>query len=208
MSLREAITLGLDKLAFQLKIRPRIRLFSKLILILFIAFVATSQAKAYLRPKKAQIKINGQAILVAQNAPDRDNSPVEIKQSVVGRRSPFDYKKPVDGYISQGYSAYHRANDIAAPFGAPIHSIGSGVVEFAGFANDGYGNEIIIDHGDGLKSVYAHMNQIKVGVGNMVGDSTTVGTIGLTGRTTGPHVHLEVLDNGVQIDPGEIIGKN
>ncbi len=64
---------------------------------------------------------------------------------------------------------------------------------------------MIVDHGDGLKSLYAHMNRIDVGVGNMVNASMIIGTVGLTGRTTGPHVHIEIIDNGIQVDPASVL---
>ena len=89
--------------------------------------------------------------------------------------------------------------------GSPIHPLGSGIVEFAGKLVDGKGNVVIVDHGDGLKSLYAHMGRIDVGVGNMVNSSMTIGTVGLTGHTTGPHVHLEIYDNSLMIDPASVL---
>lgn len=202
-----AIRLAVKFLHFQLKIRPRIRLFTKVLLILALAFLASHQAVAYLKPKEAKIKINGQPILVADINESTEPKPeAGINFAIGSRRSPFEFKRPVEaGYLSQGYSSYHRAFDIATDFGSPIHPLGPGIVEFAGRLVDGKGNVVMVDHGDGLKSLYAHMGKIDVGVGNMVNAAMTIGTVGLTGRTTGPHVHLEIIDNGIQINPASVL---
>jgi murein DD-endopeptidase MepM/ murein hydrolase activator NlpD len=206
MEAQEAIEGGIKFVRTQIKIRPRIRLFSKFIIILILAFEFSSSAVSYLKPREAEIKINGQAILVAENRQEDIADPqIEISYAVNSRRSPFEFQKPVDGYISQGYRRYHPAYDIATALGTPIHSLGSGIVEFAGRVNDGKGNIVIIDHGDGLKSLYAHMGKIDVGMGNVVNTNSTIGTVGLTGRTTGPHVHLEIYDRGIAIDPGSVL---
>src|SRR3972149_6912350 len=181
-----AIRFALQFLHLQLKIRPRIRLFTKVLLVLTLAFFASHQAVAYLKPKEAEIKIGGQPILVADSKESTEPT-VEA------------------GYRSQGYSSYHRAFDIATDFNSPIRPLGPGIVEFAGRLADGKGNVVIVDHGDGLKSLYAHMNRIDVGVGNMVNAEMTIGTVGLTGRTTGPHVHIEIIDNGIQVDPASVL---
>lgn len=195
-------------LHLQIKIRPRLRLISKILPVMIVIFALTSEAVAYLRPKEAEVKINGQAILVAQDKEEAADPQVELTldQNIAARRSPFDFVRPVDGgYLSQGYSAYHQAYDIATDLGAPIHPLGAGIIDFAGRVADGKGNIVIIDHGDGLKSLYAHMGKVSVGVGNMVNSKTEIGTVGLTGRTTGPHVHLEIFDRGRQIDPASVL---
>ena len=190
----------------QLRIRPRIHFSFGTIVALFAILALSSYMVSYLKPKEAQIKVNGQPVLVAFREPEAPKEEVELTQEIVSRRSPFDFRAPVDGgYISQSYSGYHRANDIAAPFNSSLHPVGSGIVEFAGQLTDGRGNVVIIAHGDGLKSLYAHMNSIEVGVGNMVNSSTKIGTIGMTGRTTGPHVHLEIYDGDMIIDPAAVL---
>jgi len=202
-----ALKLAAKFLHFQLKIRPRIRLFTKVLLVLTIAFLASHQAVAYLKPKEAKIKINGQPILVADIKESTEpKTEAGIDFAISSRRSPFEFKRPVEaGYLSQGYSSYHRANDIATDFGSPIHPLGPGIVEFAGRLTDGKGNVVMVDHGDGLKSLYAHMDRIDVGVGNLVNANMTIGTVGLTGRTTGPHVHIEIIDNGIQVNPTSVL---
>ena len=206
LEVHEATNLLYAFIHLQIKIRPRIRLFTKVILILAITFVLSSQAVAYLKPKQAEIKINGQTILVADQTEEKDQPEEEISQAINSRRSPFEFQKPVSGgYLSQGYRAYHPANDIAVDLGTPIKPLGPGIVEFAGRVNDGKGNIVIIDHGDSLKSLYAHMGQIDVGVGNVVNTNTQIGTVGLTGHTTGPHVHFEIYDREKAVDPASIL---
>lgn len=200
-----ALNLAYRFMHSQVMIRPRIGLFAKVLVILVITFLATSQAVAYFKPREAEIKINGQPILAVEAVSDKSQDEVEIAADIVSRRSPFEFQKPVGGYISQGYRTYHRALDITGSFNEPIKPLGAGVVEFTGFLADGKGNVVVVDHGDGLKSLYAHMNRIEVGVGNVINTNSTVGTVGLTGRTTGPHVHLEIYDNNVQVDPASIL---
>lgn len=192
----------------QLAKRPRIRLMALLMLMLGALFLVSVAAVDYIEPREAEIKINGQAILVAREAEDgrQDLEASEISQEIDIKRSPFEFEKPVaEGYVSQGYRRYHAAYDFATDFGAKIQPVGAGMVEFAGFTADGKGNIVVVDHGDGLKSLYAHMGKIYVGVGNVVNSQTVLGTVGLTGRTTGPHVHLEILDNDVAVDPANIL---
>lgn len=190
----------------QLKIRPRLRLVTRALPALALIYLASSTAVAYLAPREAEIKINGQPVLVAsENVEAKTEADEGISQAISSKRSPFEFEAPVDGYLSQGYRSYHRAHDIAAAYGAQIHPVGSGVVEYAGFTSDGKGNVVVVDHGDNLKSLYAHMAKIQVGVGNVVSANTTIGTVGLTGRTTGAHVHLEIHDNGVAVNPDNLL---
>lgn len=201
-----ALRLFFKLLHFQLSIRPRIRLVSTVILVLIFSMIAAGKASYFIQARQGEIKVNGQAILVAKNT-QADNRPTpEIEGSIGAVRSPFDYRKPVEGYISQHYSAYHRAIDIATgAVGVPIKSLGSGRVEFAGFLRDGKGNVVIVDHGNNLKSLYAHMGKINVGTGNEVDSNTNIGTVGLTGHTTGAHLHLEVYDNEISVDPAKLL---
>lgn len=207
MEVSEAFKAASKHIHFQLKIRPRIKLLTKVILVLALTFLATSKTYAYLKPHEGDIKIKGQPVLVAQSKPEgKSISDIEISQNVVSSASPFSFQKPVEGgYVSQRFSFYHPAFDIAAPLGSPLHPVGSGVVSFAGFQAGGKGNVVIVDHGDGLKTLYAHMGKIYVGVGNAVNTNSELGTIGLTGRTTGPHVHFEVYDHDRTVDPGNFL---
>ncbi|MBI4039451.1 M23 family metallopeptidase [Candidatus Daviesbacteria bacterium] len=108
-------------------------------------------------------------------------------------------------YLSQDFFAYHPGNDLAAPLGSPVFPIAPGKVTFAGFRFDGHGNTIEVDHGDGLVSLYAHLGEIKVAKNQEVDKLTVIGTVGLTGFTSGPHLHVEVTDNGRAINPKTLL---
>lgn len=206
MEAKGALALGFSFVHFQVRIRPRLRLISLVLALLVLLHMGAFTFVFYARPKEAEIKIFGQAILVASDNEASDQVPAsEISQTIDFSRSPFEFAQPVNGYLSGGYSSYHPAHDITADLDAPIHPVGGGVVEFGGRVFDGKGNVVIVDHGDGLKSLYAHMGKINVGVGNLVEPATVLGTVGLTGRTTGPHVHLEIYDNGVIVNPANVL---
>ncbi len=108
---------------------------------------------------------------------------------------------PMSGYISQRYYDYHPAVDIAAPQGTPIKAADSGYVAVVGRSDYGYGRYVLIDHGNGFQTLYAHFSVIYVKVGQSVGKGQTIGLCGSTGKSTGPHVHFEVKLNGVRRNP-------
>lgn len=112
---------------------------------------------------------------------------------------------PVVGRLSQRFSYYHPGIDIEQPFNSPIHPFLSGAVFEAGSHGGGYGNYILIDHQNGYFSLYAHLNSILVKKNDPVTQETVIGTVGLTGRTTGSHLHLEIYENGRAINPLTIL---
>ncbi len=123
---------------------------------------------------------------------------------------------PVDGMISShfglrkhplyGDRRFHYGVDIAAPSGTAIYPIKMGRVVYSG-QQAGYGNIVIVDHGEGLVSKYAHNMINLVKEGDEVDTDTIVARVGETGNTTGPHLHLEVSDHGVHIDPVQLIAR-
>ena len=108
---------------------------------------------------------------------------------------------PLRGWLTQGYSSKHRALDIATSYAAPVYAVGDGVVVRAGWLFTGYGYSVIINHGNGLQTLYSHMKGPLVRVGERVKRGQMIGQVGSTGRSTGPHVHLEVRKNGVRVNP-------
>ncbi len=117
---------------------------------------------------------------------------------------------PVDGAVSSGFGkrgrrAFHAGIDIPMPKGTPIRAARDGVVKQAVSAKSrgfkGYGNVMVIDHGNGLSTLYAHCLTIKVKQGQRVRQGETIGTVGRTGRATTHHVHFEVRLNGKPVDP-------
>jgi murein DD-endopeptidase MepM/ murein hydrolase activator NlpD len=115
---------------------------------------------------------------------------------------PIDYI-----YMSQGYSTFHPAIDLATDNKTPIKPIKAGTVVVADYSPFGYGNEIIIDHGDGMQSLYAHLSKIYIHTGQIVTLDTTIGLVGTTGHSTGPHLHLEIRKDGKNINPLSILPK-
>jgi murein DD-endopeptidase MepM/ murein hydrolase activator NlpD len=105
------------------------------------------------------------------------------------------------GSISQYYHAGHLALDIAAPYGSQIVAAQGGTVTWAGWRNNGGGYVISIDHGNGMTTVYNHLGSIWVSPGQYVGAGQGIGGVGCTGICTGPHVHFEVIVNGIIDNP-------
>jgi hypothetical protein len=103
-------------------------------------------------------------------------------------------------------STNHFAIDIDGDLGEPMWAMDSGVVVYAGWNNFGYGNMVVIDHGNGWQTAYAHMQVITVGCGQSVFQGTPIGTIGSTGKSSGPHIHLEMLhDTYGKVNPWDFL---
>ncbi len=111
---------------------------------------------------------------------------------------------PVAGPVTSGYGSrwgrMHEGIDIAVGSGTPVHAAAAGTVVYAGWM-EGYGNLIVIDHGNGLSTAYAHNSSLIVGQGAVVGTGYVIALSGSTGHSTGPHVHFEVRVNGAPVDP-------
>ena len=99
-----------------------------------------------------------------------------------------------------GTKKFHTGIDIGVGYGTPIHAADSGAVIYATWMS-GYGNVIIIDHGRGISTLYAHQSSLAVGNGVKVSRGQTIGYVGSTGFSTGPHLHFEVRVNGTPVDP-------
>ncbi len=110
---------------------------------------------------------------------------------------------PTQGYrITQYFSWRHNGVDIGNKVGTPIYAADDGIVEIArGGYNGGYGNTIVINHGGGRKTRYGHMTKLFVKVGDEVEKGENIAAMGSTGRSTGSHLHFEVLVNGVRYNP-------
>ncbi len=113
---------------------------------------------------------------------------------------------PADGVFTSGYGwrwgRIHGGIDIAAPVGTPILAAASGVIDYATWNDGGYGNMIDIRHADGTITRYAHMNELYVKEGQTVSQGQTIGAMGSTGFSTGPHLHFEIRPNGgSSVDP-------
>jgi septal ring factor EnvC (AmiA/AmiB activator) len=111
---------------------------------------------------------------------------------------------PVSGPVTSPFGArwgtFHKGIDIGVPMGTPIHAAAAGTVFFSGEIS-GYGYVVLIDHGKGMVTLYAHQSQLIATEGSSVAAGTVIGLVGSTGHSTGPHLHFEVRINNVAVDP-------
>ena len=115
---------------------------------------------------------------------------------------------PVSGVITSRFGSNesirdhtHKGLDISAPNGTPIKASASGTVTYSGNANDGYGYYVIISHGNGVTTLYAHCSQLLVSKGQKVSKGEVIAKVGSTGNSTGNHLHFEVRKNGITYNP-------
>lgn len=142
---------------------------------------------------EAQSAALGAAIRAAQNG-----------SGATGSVSSSGLVWPVNGPITSGFGTrwgrMHEGIDIAVPSGTPVHAAASGTVIYASWMT-GYGNLVVLDHGNGLATAYAHNSSLLVSVGQHVSQGQAISLSGSTGHSTGPHVHFEVRVNGIAVDP-------
>ncbi len=121
-----------------------------------------------------------------------------------GQPSAAGFVWPCDGVVVSGFGLrwgrMHEGIDIGCAYGTPNRAAAAGTVIFAGW-HGGYGNLVVVDHGNGLATAYAHGSAIVVGVGQSVSQGQTVSLVGSTGNSSGPHLHFEVRVNGSAVDP-------
>ena len=121
------------------------------------------------------------------------------------------YKRQEFGYRSDpftGQTKGHTGIDIAVPTGTPVRAALPGVVTKATYNAGGYGYYVMIDHGNGMVTLYAHNSKLLVSVGDTVEAGDTVSLSGSTGRSTGPHLHFEVRVNGQRVNPRSYLPTN
>ena len=134
----------------------------------------------------------------------------EEMEDLFSLQSAFPQIWPVDGHLTSGFGyryapisrvrKFHRGIDVAAPRGARVFATAPGVVLLAQYSS-GYGRTVIIDHGYGIHTRYAHNTSLMVEQGQWVEVGEVIATVGSTGRSTGPHVHFELLFDGQPVDP-------
>ncbi len=120
--------------------------------------------------------------------------------------------KPITGVITSRFGAIssirsgpHTGLDIGAPMGTTIKAAASGTVTYSGWKTGGYGNLVVISHGNGVQTYYAHCSKRYVSVGDKVSQGDKIAAVGSTGNSTGPHLHLEVKVNGVAYNPQKYV---
>jgi len=117
---------------------------------------------------------------------------------------------PVGGRVTSGFGMrvapirggwrMHPGLDISAASGTRVRSAGAGLVVFSGYRS-GYGNTVVVDHGDGMKTLYGHMSRLGTKEGRRVSEGDVLGFVGSTGRSTGPHLHFEIRFRGEPVNP-------
>jgi murein DD-endopeptidase MepM/ murein hydrolase activator NlpD len=137
-----------------------------------------------------------------------------VLQQAVGANAPAasgsGWASPASGEITSGFGprwgTEHEGIDIGAAAGAPVRAAADGVVRKASWYG-GYGNAVIIDHGDGVSTLYGHNSELSVKPGERVQAGQTIAKVGSTGDSTGPHLHFEVEVDGRKVDPAPWLRK-
>lgn len=149
-------------------------------------------------PQPAQRRPNTLASVLQPRAPANTGS----QASAAPIAATGTLRTPLYGYvITQYFWAYHNGVDLAAPIGTPVYAADAGRVIYAGWDNTGYGYMLLIDHGNGYRTRYAHLSWYFPNYGDYVGKGENIGKVGSTGRSSGPHLHFEVIVGGIARNP-------
>ncbi len=151
-------------------------------------------------------KVDEKPVTLASAAAETANS-----FSLFRTDSPFELVKPAQGTITSRFGMrrhptkkrkiFHRGVDIDGDRGDPVVAAGPGIVSFTGYRGRGYGKTVEVTHDNGAMTRYTHLDSILVKVGERVTPERQIGCVGRTGRTTGPHLHLELWVDGKPVDP-------
>ncbi len=157
----------------------------------------------------------GQLLIIPDGSPPEVKVPVRRQPQYLaqGPQSPAfsapggaSFIWPAGGSLTQYYAWYHPGIDIANRSAPGIAASDGGVVVVAGWPDgQGYGNRVVLDHGNGYRSMYAHLSNVYVSIGETVSRGQLIGQMGSTGRSTGTHLHLEIHYNGVPVNPLAIL---
>lgn len=151
------------------------------------------------------------ALMASSIIPTTTNFSVEAETSIITPdltdfKTERSIKKPTQtSKISQRYSFFHQGIDYDGETGDPIYAIMKGEVIQVQYSRFSYGNTVIIDHGDGVESLYAHLSKIETKEGRIVAAGEKIGEMGSTGRSTGDHLHFEIHFDGKAINPESIL---
>ncbi|MCP4544872.1 MAG: M23 family metallopeptidase [bacterium] len=157
-------------------------------------------------------RLSGQAMILRTSAQDvlqavRDDkealSRIPSIRPIMGGRISSRYGRRVDPFT--GRPSMHHGLDFAARRGTPIYASANGRVKKVRRSNSGYGNEVVLDHGNGFQTRYAHCDLIMVSKGQKVARGEIIATVGNTGRSTGPHLHYEVIESKDSHNPSRYI---
>lgn len=169
-------------------------------------------------PDDLKLKV-GQVLIIPGGTPPSDQAskkvtkPASPQYLAQGPSSPTfsapgggNFAWPTHGVITQYFAWYHPGDDIANNAAPPITASDGGVVTVAGWPdNYGYGNRVVVDHGNGYQTLYAHLSNIYVTPGQTVSRGQVIGQMGTTGRSTGIHLHFEIRYKGIAVNPLAIL---
>jgi len=140
------------------------------------------------------------SLAAAQTAVDKNFTQLKLENEIIQTKKSF--RLPIETYtVTQGYRFFHPGVDFAGTKGSPVYPVAEGVVIQVGHGRFAYGNHVMIDHGSGLKSLYAHLAKTEVKTGEKVTQDSIVGLLGSTGWSTGPHLHFQVWQEGKLVNP-------
>lgn len=140
------------------------------------------------------------SIAATQTLIEENFAPIQTKVETIETEKSI--RLPVETFsLTQGYRLFHPGIDLAAAKGSPVYPIMDGKVETVASWRWAFGNHVIIDHGSGWKSLYAHLSKIEVKEGEEVNKDSIIGLVGSTGWSTGPHLHLQVEQDGHWTNP-------
>lgn len=159
------------------------------------------------------VLLDAAAISAVENRAEQLAAELQAVESVLRDRVPSIW--PVEGRFTddfgvrgnpfgRGSAEFHAGQDIAAAWGTPVAAAGGGVVSFAG-SQSGYGNIVVVEHGNGLTTRYGHLSRVEAVQGQQVARGDMIGRIGSTGRSTGPHLHYEVRLNETAVNPARYL---
>ncbi|UOQ49598.1 M23 family metallopeptidase [Gracilibacillus caseinilyticus] len=159
-------------------------------------------------------KVNGNTVkseVTEENVTKEPTDKVVVKGSkVVPSRGSGKFQWPAVGgvitsHVGHRWGSYHKGIDISGVSNRSILAADNGTVVSAGMTSGGYGNKIVIDHNNGYKTIYAHLNSISVSAGQTVEQGQKIGVMGSTGRSTGLHLHFEVYKDGSLVNPEDVL---
>lgn len=135
-------------------------------------------------------------------------SPTPVTQVVMTTSTHYRFPLAATLGMSQGYHGLHPGVDLRAPYGTAVYSIDGGIVVEVEKIRVGYGHFVRIAHQGTLSSLYAHLDEVSVAPGDKIERGAQIGTVGMTGRSSGPHLHLEVHSGNRSVNPMNYVSAN
>ena len=169
-----------------------------------LAFSTAENIENDKKEKDAKTKIEKRNTNIIKNIRKGGTVSTSSSSNASAMLGSLSFRRPLNSArISAGYLGYpgHRGIDFPSPQGTPVMAAEAGTVTTVLYSNKSYGNRVIIDHGNGISTLYGHNSTISVSLGQRVSKGQTIAGVGSTGRSTGNHVHFEIRINGKPINP-------